>query len=84
MCWLLVEAAVGVGVAVEVVEEASLVSSSVSVSVRSRGGLILGAPSKKPKGSTPVSFPKNVVRRVNNSLHLDPARAIVICCRASA
>ena len=84
LCWLLVEAAVGVGVAVEVVEEASPVSLSVSVFVSSRGSLILGAPSKKPKGSTPVSFPKNVVRRVNNSLHLDPARAIVICCRASA
>ena len=84
LCWLLVEAVVGVRVAVEVVEEASLVSSSVSVSVRSRGSLILVAPSKKPKGSTPVSFLKNVVRRVNNSLQLDPARAIVICCRALA
>ena len=84
LCWLLVEAMVGVRVAVEVAEEASPVSSSVSVSVRSRDGLILGAPSKKPKGSTQVSFPKNVVRRVNNSLQLDPARAIVICCRASA
>ena len=57
LCWVLVEAVVEVGVVVEVVEEASPVSSSVSVSVRSNGGLILGAPSRKLKGSTPVSFP---------------------------
>ena len=54
-------------------------SSSDSVSVRSKGTGILGAASRKLKGSMPVSFPKNVTRSVNNSRQLTPARAIVIC-----
>ena len=59
-------------------------SSSNSVSVRSKGAEILGAASKKLKGSMPVSFLKNVMRSVNNSRQLTPARAMVMCWSTSS
>ena len=58
-------------------------SSSDSVSVKSKGTGILGAASRKLKGSMPVSFPKKVTSKVNKSWQLTPARAMVMCCNAS-
>lgn len=64
-------------------EAASEASSSLSVSVRSRGRLIAGAPSRNSKGSNPVPFPKKWTSKVHSSLQSEPARAIKRCCNAS-
>ena len=58
-------------------------SDSDSVSVRSNGLFIMGAASTKLNGSTSVPFPKNVTSKENSSLVSVPARAIVMCCKAS-
>ena len=64
-------------------EAASEASSSLSVSVRSRGHLIAGAPSRNSKGSNPVPFLKKWTSKVHSSLQSEPARAIKRCCNAS-
>ena len=58
-------------------------SDSDSVSVRSKGHLMIGAASRKLKGSTSVPLPKKVTNRVKSSLVSDPARAMVRNCKAS-
>ena len=65
-------------------EAVSDASSSLSVSPRSKGGLIAGAPSRKSKGSNPVPLPKKCTSRVQSSLQLDPTKATKRCCKASA
>ena len=65
-------------------EAVSDASSSLSVSPRSKGGLIAGAPSRKSKGSNPVPLPKKCTSRVQSSLQLDPAKATKRCCKAAA
>ena len=65
-------------------EAVSGASSSLSVSPRSEGGLIAGAPSRKSKGSNPVPLPKKCTNRVQSSLQLDPAKATKRCCKAWA
>ena len=70
-------------VPIEVVEA---LSSSLSVSIRGKGGGISGAPSRKSQGSSssPVwSAPKNAVRRSQNLFVSLPAKAMVKLCRAS-
>ena len=81
---ILVPEVVDTGAADNEVEVASVsvLSPSDSVLVRSNGGAILGAGSKKLKGSIPVSLPKNVTSKVNSSQQSTPARAIVKCCSA--
>ena len=59
-------------------------SSSLSVSPKSKGALMAGAASRKSNGSNLVPLPKNWTRSVHNSLQSDPARAINKCWRASA
>ena len=58
-------------------------SDSDSVSVRSRGRLMIGAALIKLKGSMSVPFPKNVTNSEKSSLVSVPARATVRCCKAS-
>ena len=59
-------------------------SSSLSVSPKSKGGFIIGAPSRKSKGSNPVPLPKNDTSKVQSCLQSDPVRVIKRCCNASA
>ena len=59
-------------------------SSSLSVSPKSKGALMAGAASRKSNGSNPVPLPKNWTRSVHNSLQSDPAKAMNKCWRASA
>ena len=65
---------------VEAASEATEVSLLLSVSVRSRGHLISGAPSKNWKGSLD---PKKDTSTLQRSLQSTPANAIVMCCKAS-
>ena len=67
----------------EAASDATEVSSSLSVSVRSRGRLITGAPSKNWKGSSSQLDPKKVMSTPQRSLQSTPANAIVMCCKAS-
>ena len=59
-------------------------SSSLSVSSKSKGGFMIGALSKKSKGSNPVPLPKNNTSKVQNCLQSDPARVMKRCCSALA
>ena len=68
----------------DTLEAVSDASSSLSVSPKSKGGFIIGAPSKKSKGSNPVPLPKNDTSKVQSCLQSDPSRAIERCCNASA
>ena len=68
---------------VEAASEATEVSSSLSVSVRSRGHLINGAPSKNWKGSSSQLDPKKVTSTLQRSLQSTPANTIIMCCKAS-
>ena len=68
----------------DTLEAVSDASSSLSVSPKSKGGFIIGAPSRKSKGSNPVPLPKNDTSKVQSCLQSDPARAIKKCCKASA
>ena len=65
-------------------EAVSDASSSLSVSPRSKGGLIMGALSRKSNGSNPVPLPKKVTNNVQSSLQSEPASATNRCCNASA
>ena len=68
----------------DALEAVSDASSSLSVSPESKGGFIIGAPSRKSKGSNPVPLPKNDTSKVQSCLQSDPARVIKWCCNASA
>ena len=68
----------------DTLEAVSDASSSLSVSPKSKGGFMIGAPSKKLKGSNPVPLPKNDTSKVQSSLQSDHARAMKRCCSALA
>ena len=68
----------------DALEAVSDASSLLSVSPKSKGGFIIGAPSRKSKVSNPVPLPKNETSKVQSCLQSDPARAIKRCCNASA
>ena len=68
----------------DTLEAVSDASSSLSVSAKTKGGLIIGAPSRKSKGSNPVPLPQNDTSKVQSCLQSDPARAIKRCCNALA
>ena len=70
-------------VATEVVESASEASSSLSISTKSSGFLMVGAVSRNSNGSASVPFPKNMVNKDHNSRQSVPAMAMNKCCRAS-
>ena len=68
----------------DTLEAVSDASSSLSVSPKSKGGFMMGAPSKKSKGSNPVPLLKNDTSKVQSCLQSDPARVMKRCCSASA
>ena len=68
----------------DTLEAVSDASSSLSVSLKSKGGFIIGVPSRKSKESNPVPLPKNNTSKVQSCLQSDPARVIKRCCNASA
>ena len=75
------ESAVGSGavVAAEVDKSATEASSSLSVSTKSNGFLMVGATSRNSKGSLLDPLPKNRVNRFHNSLQSVPAIAMNKC-----
>ena len=73
----------GAVVAVEADESATEASSSLSVSTKSSGFLMVGAASRNSKGSWLDPLLKNKVSRFHNSLQSVPAIVMNKCWRAS-
>ena len=68
----------------DTLEAVSDAFSLLSMSPKSKGGFMIGAPSKKSKGSNPVPLPKNDTSNVQSCLQSDPTRVMKRCCSALA